>query len=880
MNNGGNGVGFKLQVGSEEASQGLDKLVSVLETLISSIKSLEEAITTASGGITKMAEEAEKSFQKTNVEIDETSETLKNLNQTLKNVNFQAIFNNFSNMTRIIRKYTDYFVDYIEDLNLLKVAFGDTAEEARDLVDAMADITGFDEKTLTRGLATFRQLASTLNLTNKDADLLATNLQKLALDISSLYNVSLDRASYSLTGALTGQPRSIKSLTGADVTQDTLNTDLANLGINKTAKELNQAEQAIVTYISLIRQLNNANGDLARTIDQPANMLKIFNEQVKEAGRSLGNLFIPVIQTVIPWLTAFLMVFNEVVGVITSLLGIDTDSFWEGISSGNASENLEQIQKNLNGIGASAKSAKSGLRGFDKLNVIKTPSSSGAGVGNMGISPEILALLEEYDLQLEKVSTKATEIRDKIMEWLGFSKDLNGEWKFTDVTFGTIIGSLVGIVTLSNLVLAPFKILSKLGLGKTFSDLGTSIASIAKITTGLSSSFLAVTTFVAGLAIAIYGVYEIINGIDEILKGDTLSGVFSIIQGIALLVAGVALLFGGWTVALIAGLVAITAYVVEWCVENWNIISGFFKDLWKGFLNIFWYPIKDVVVGIATWVWDKVIEPIIEFFAPIVEAITSLIGHALSTAWEIVSGVGKAIWSIITKVWEIFWKIVEIFVALGTAFYTYAIKPMLEWIGKIATWVWEKVLEPVLGFFKKVGIWFYDHIIAPIWNKIVWLKDKAVGIFKTIGTFVIDFIGGGIKAVINGVLSAIENTINFFIKAINKAIGVINAIPGVEIKKLTELNIPKLADGGFVDTGQLFVAREAGPEIVGNIGNKTAVANNDQIVDAVAQGVTNAIIASGAFNGSKVVIEAHGDADGMMNFITFKQKEKDMQFGN
>ena len=104
-------------------------------------------------------------------------------------------------------------------------------------------------------------------------------------------------------------------------------------------------------------------------------------------------------------------------------------------------------------------------------------------------------------------------------------------------------------------------------------------------------------------------------------------------------------------------------------------------------------------------------------------------------------------------------------------------------------------------------------------------------------------------------------------------------ILGVQLYGSTGGNIG-FANGGFPDAGQLFVAREAGPELVGRIGNRTAVVNNQQIVDAVAQGVKNAIITSGGFGKNKIVIEAHGDTDGMMNFITFKQKEQDMQYGN
>ena len=55
-------------------------------------------------------------------------------------------------------------------------------------------------------------------------------------------------------------------------------------------------------------------------------------------------------------------------------------------------------------------------------------------------------------------------------------------------------------------------------------------------------------------------------------------------------------------------------------------------------------------------------------------------------------------------------------------------------------------------------------------------------------------------------------------------------------------NISKRANGGFVSSGEMFIAREAGPELVGSIGGRTAVANNDQIVDALSIGVYNAVV--------------------------------------
>ena len=131
----------------------------------------------------------------------------------------------------------------------------------------------------------------------------------------------------------------------------------------------------------------------------------------------------------------------------------------------------------------------------------------------------------------------------------------------------------------------------------------------------------------------------------------------------------------------------------------------------------------------------------------------------------------------------------------------------------------------------------------------VW--DKVVSIFKKVGTRIGDAIGGAFKAVVNAILSFAENVINQFIKAINFAIKMINLIPGVNIKKLDLLVIPKLAEGGMLQSGQLFIAREAGPELVGSFGAKTAVMNNNQIVESVSRGVYQAVrSAMGSGNGT------------------------------
>jgi len=93
--------------------------------------------------------------------------------------------------------------------------------------------------------------------------------------------------------------------------------------------------------------------------------------------------------------------------------------------------------------------------------------------------------------------------------------------------------------------------------------------------------------------------------------------------------------------------------------------------------------------------------------------------------------------------------------------------------------------------------------------------------------------------------------------------------------RLAMAGISLKADGGFIDAGEMFVAREAGPELVGRIGSKTAVANNDQIVDSIAKG-----LAMSGINGStNVTIKADADTQGLLDFINFKQQEKNRQYG-
>ena len=169
-----------------------------------------------------------------------------------------------------------------------------------------------------------------------------------------------------------------------------------------------------------------------------------------------------------------------------------------------------------------------------------------------------------------------------------------------------------------------------------------------------------------------------------------------------------------------------------------------------------------------------------------------------------------------------------------------------DFVSSIATWVWDKALKPIVDFvtkvvstivekFKAIVSVIKEKVVDPIVNFFKGMIDAVVGFFKNVGIKIVDSISAVFKSVMNGVLTLIEGFVNFFIKGLNGVIGIINEIPGVEIDKVKLLEIPRFKTGGFPEDG-VFMANHT--ELVGKFSNgKTAVANNEQIVEGIAGGV-------------------------------------------
>lgn len=807
--------------------------------------------------------------------------------------------------------------DYIESINLFNVSMGSYADEAYKYAQTVGDAMGIDPAEWMENQGVFMNLATGFGVVNDRAYTMSKNLTQLGYDLSSFFNLSYAEAMQKLQSGMAGETEPLRRL-GYDLSQTRLEAVALSLGIDKAVASMTQAEKAELRYYAIMTMATNAQGDMARTLNAPANQLRVLKAQVTQAARALGNIFIPALNAVLPFAIAVAKVVQYVASAIASLFGFEIPAVdYSGLTevSGGAADASDA----LDDATGSAKALKKTLLGIDELNLMTDNSNSGGGSADFGGGGGGFDFeLPTYDFIGELTESRVAQIVEDMKEWLGLTGEINSWTELLDTRFGTILktvgligagialwkvskGFIDSVATLKTLLATPSYAIAigatiaivgltiafdgmedavengldgfNFGeiLGGSFLTTGASALLGSKLATWISTTFagsavdLAITqaginlgvgtvgaagaALTAGAAGIILGIPTMFVGIyDAVVSGlDWLNGLLIPI-GTTLLGAGAGTVVGaiigssiapgvGTIVGLIAG--ALTDVVIL-VAQNWDEICDFLAPAWNWFYATVLKPVFDFLSTAASWFYNNVVTPIVNFFAPILDAAIYMVVLIYNKVKEIVSGIITAIGSVFSKLSEIFLKIVEMAVALGKAAYTYIIDPLVKTIGKAATAIYNAVIKPVIDFFISLGKKAYEYIVKPIYDKVVWLKDKAVELFKSIGTTVVTFVSNSFKSVINGVLSAIERTINGFIRMLNGAIGIINAIPGVSISKVTLLSIPRLAEGGMVNAGQVFMAREAGPELVGTIGNRTAVVNNDQIVESVSQGVYEA----------------------------------------
>ncbi len=837
------------------------------------------------------------------------------------------------NATNSMLKASEAQSEYIENLNLLDTAYGSTENSGRKLVKQLSDLIGLDPSGLTKQLGTYRELGSALNIDSKNASLLAENLLKMTQDVSSLYNLDLSEASRKLTSAMAGQTEPVRRL-GADITEASLQQEAYKLGIDKTVESMNRAEKTIMIYLTLEDQLSDANGDVAKTVNSVSNQTKIFKEQIAIAGRQLGAVFIPILKTLLPILNGVLMAFNSIVGVILSALGIDADSMSKefGNATTNMSDDLGDLSNSFGNAKKKSDDLKKSLRGFDKLNAIYTPTKSDDDTSGAGFSIDsgILKNLKEYNMQLEEMKNKATQIRDKIMEWLGFAKDTNGEWKFSHITLGTIIATILGIIGLAKgvkTIAGLFKTIGGIlgiggsiaaGSGKTVSAIGKISGAFTKLASALGLSNVALGLIIAGIA-AITGTVIYLNVTPAIKQIDVLKGASkntkealgSVVKEFDSLDKEIKYLDWGDKI--------ITQKDVDKVKNNLDTLTSDITsklDSQKDkALAIYDETMEKTIGKEAT---DKMREQTSNYYdnqKKIVEEKTNKIQEITQKASDEKRALKAEEVAEIEKLEK---EMKESTVQNLSSSKEESDKILFNMKENAKALTAEQASEILKNSIKT-----RDETIKNAreqYNNVVWeaqkMKDagqinedqynkirnsakktrdetikkaeeqhqKVYGEFKAQNEDVARYIDkdtGKIKSKWDLFWEDLGNTVKKVMKNIKSFLSGNILTTTVKITGYGGGGSGgrAFANGGFPDKGQMFIAREKGPEYVGTINGQTAVANNDQIVKGISSGVAKAMMAVYNTTGqNQVVIQAEGDTQGLMNFITFKQKEQDRQY--
>ena len=540
------------------------------------------------------------------------------------------------------------FNSYYEAANLFGVSMKGLTGEASTFINKMETLLGIDPTEAMNNMATIQGLTTSFGMASDKAYVLSKNLTQLGYDLASLKNIPVAESFTKIQAAISGELEPIRRL-GVDISNARLQQELLNLGYSQSVSTLSQADKAVLRYIAIMKQTTDAQGDFARTLSSPANMIRILQAQLNSLARAVGSLLYPVLKSILPPLIAAVELVKELVTGIASLMGVKVE-FPDFSSASDAVGGVTDAMDNTTkATGKAAKAFKNYIMGFDELNVIQKDNGSSGGSGSgAGAAGNILGDvdLSGYDMfkrYNEEFAKQIDSIKEKIRGMLPIIGAVTAAlalWKLTTFIADLVdaikkIGILKGMVAGGILIGLGFFLMFD-GIKKAIQDklnainfaeilvgaitfvggaalLGSKIAEF--ITTSFADSAVAkaitaaggkmggalvgavVAGVVAGVAMFVTGVYDALTNGLNILNG------LLIPAGSTMAGAAVGAIIGSLGGPITAGIGAIIGLIVGGLTDagiaiyqNWDKITVA--------LNKASADLKQWFVGVGVW-WDK-----------------------------------------------------------------------------------------------------------------------------------------------------------------------------------------------------------------------------------------------------------------------------------
>lgn len=328
------------------------------------------------------------------------------------------------------------FNDFYEATDLFHNAMGNLSGEADTLISKMQGLLGVDPTKAMTYMATIQSLGTSFGLTSDKAYILSKNLTQLAYDEGSYWNKDVAETFTAMSSAISGEIEPIRRL-GIDLTQARLQQELLALGFNKQVSSLSQADKAVLRYIAIMKQTANIQGNLAQTIQSPANQIKILKAQLDMLAKSVGSLLYPAMKSILPPLIAAVQLIREFVEWVAKLMGVKvvfTDFTKSADSVGGIGDAMDETTDSTK---KAAKALKDYTMGFDELNIID-PTQGSSGSGSGASAGNILGDvdLSGYDMFKNYVGTSIDEMKQKIKSMLPLIATVAtalAAWKLTNL---------------------------------------------------------------------------------------------------------------------------------------------------------------------------------------------------------------------------------------------------------------------------------------------------------------------------------------------------------------------------------------------------------------------------------------------------------------
>lgn len=390
----------------KKVASAISPLASKLDKVGSSFSSLPSKIKSAVNSTAHFSS----ANQKASTSLSSLASQLENIKKRAAQlVSLKAIATYLANA---VTKFNDFY----EATDLFNNAMGELSGQATELINKMEFLLGIDPTEAMTNIATIQSLATSFGLASDKAYILSKNLTQLAYDESSYWNKDTATTFTAIASAISGELEPIRRL-GVDLSQARLQQELLALGFNKQVSSLSQADKAVLRYIAIMKQTTNIQGNLAQTINSPANMVRILKSEISQLAKAVGQLLYPAFKAILPVLIAAVDLIKEFVVSLASVFGQKIEF-----------TDFSKTQKDIGGVAnamddtadatkAAAKAAKDYTMGFDELNIIDPSQNSGSsGSGGGGAAGNLLGDvdLSQYDMFKDYAGSAVDEIKAKL----------------------------------------------------------------------------------------------------------------------------------------------------------------------------------------------------------------------------------------------------------------------------------------------------------------------------------------------------------------------------------------------------------------------------------------------------------------------------------